>query len=68
MYELLQDSKYDDKEITREYIFTADSLTVDEKTNEAQIENMRMEAVKEKRSEKKRNEYYKSINSFESFY
>ncbi|MDH6363471.1 transcriptional regulator with XRE-family HTH domain [Enterococcus sp. PF1-24] len=52
MYGLLQDNKYDDKEIAREYIFKADSLTVDRKTNNAKLENMRMEAVKEKRSDK----------------
>lgn len=51
MYELLQDSKYDDSEIPKEYVFVADSISVDEETNEAKITNMRMEVLKEKRSD-----------------
>lgn len=51
MYELLQDSKYDDVEIPKEYIFVADSISVNEETNEATIANMRMKALKEKRSD-----------------
>lgn len=51
MYELLQNSKYDDSEIPKEYVFVADSISVDEETNEAKITNMRMEVLKEKRSD-----------------
>jgi transcriptional regulator with XRE-family HTH domain len=51
MYELLQNSKYDDKEITREYIFVADDMIVDELTKEAEFRNTRMAAVAQKRTD-----------------
>ena len=55
MYELLQNTKYDNSEIPKEYVFVADAISLDEETNEAKITNMRMEVLKEKRSDTESN-------------
>ncbi|MBL1223905.1 helix-turn-helix domain-containing protein [Enterococcus sp. BWR-S5] len=50
MYQLLQNEKYDDKEIAEKGIFVADNISVDNENN-AEFENLRLKMISKKRSE-----------------